>query len=379
MRILSAIDSFKGSMTSKQANNVVKEALEPEHQVTTFPIADGGEGTVEAFLDVLPGKLIEEPVTGPTGETERCYYGWFEKEALSIIEVAEAAGITKVDRDKRHPRYTTSYGVGEQIMSALERGMKKCIIGLGGSATVDGGIGLLQALGVRFLNKHQEELPTLPIDLAAVDSVDTTHLDPRLYDVEFIVGSDVENPLLGENGATYVFGPQKGLRDHELICHEKSMQHFAERISKVTRTDYKHTEGSGAAGGIGFCLYAFFNATPKSGFQLLAEKGGLSQLIENADLVITGEGKFDTQSIQGKVPVGISRLAGKLDVPTIVFAAIIDDGLIDLKEESISAVLPIVDAPMSVDEAIKNGPALLRKAVKRSFNLISNDTFSDIP
>lgn len=370
MHIFVAIDSFKGSMTSKEANEAVRQAL-PNDSVETFQIADGGEGTVHAFVDLLKGGVITSPITGPNGEIIEGKFGWIEKEKLAIIEVAEGAGITKVDADSLDPKKHTSFGVGEQIISALDLDAKEIIVGLGGSATVDGGIGLMQALGVVFKDQFGSPLPLLPIDLGKVETIDVSNLDRRLNEVKITVASDVTNPLCGKEGATYIFGPQKGLMQDELPFYDQMMYHYQKVVNRETGTSKHGVPGAGAAGGIGFALYSFLDATFQSGFSLLADKGNLAKRIENADVVITGEGKFDRQSMQGKVPIGISRIAKKKKVPTIVFAGSVEDDLFDLKEENIVAIIPIVDQPMLLNEAMQNGQTLLTRAVQRTFHLLN--------
>lgn len=369
MKILAAIDSFKGSMTSERANQCVKDAL-PELEVTSFPIADGGEGTVDAFVSVMDGEVIIETITGVNGQPYPGRWGWVEKEKTAVIEVAEGAGLIQADKETLHPKNHTSFGVGEQIMQALEYGAETIILGLGGSATVDGGLGLLQALGVVFRDAEGEDLPMLPVDLGNVKSIEMTGIDERIQDVNWLIASDVTNPLLGDKGAVYVFGEQKGLSKDKLSAYDKAMERYADIVSEVTGKDERETEGAGAAGGIGFAALSFFPCAFQSGLSLLAEKGDLESLIKKADLVITGEGKFDDQSLGGKVPIGISRLAKKYGVPVLLFAGKIDSERTAVEEENIHALIPIVDAPMTLDEAMKNAPELLEKAVRRSMNLI---------
>lgn len=371
MNIFVAIDSFKGSMTSEEANQVVKNTLQNQHNIETFPIADGGEGTVDSFVNLMKGSIISAPITGPNGKTISGKFGWIKSEKLAIIEVAEGAGITKVTPDTLDPRKHTSYGVGEQILMALDLGAKEIIIGLGGSATVDGGIGLLQAIGVQFFDQMANKLGQLPIDLAKIGSLETSEIDPRLTHVKITVASDVTNPLCGPDGATYIFGKQKGLREEELASYDKAMQNYQMVVNQTTATTMQNEPGAGAAGGIGFALYSFLPTTFQSGFELLAQKGELASKIEQADIVITGEGKFDRQSMHGKVPVGISRMAKQVGVPTILFTGAVEGHILDLSEENIVAIIPIIDEPMSLAQAMESGPKLLGRAVKRTFQLLN--------
>lgn len=370
MKILAAIDSFKGSMTSETANQCVKNAL-PDHEVMSFLIADGGEGTVDAFVSALNGDIITASITGVNGDPYLGRWGWIENEKTAVIEVAEGAGLIQADKKTLHPDNHTSYGVGEQITQALDKGAQTIILGLGGSATVDGGSGLLQALGVVFRNDKNEVLSKLPVKLSQIHSIDASGMDERVHDVNWQMASDVTNPLLGEKGAVHVFGEQKGLKEEELTAYDNGMKQFADLVSKETGKDERYTEGAGAAGGIGFAVLSFFPCKFWSGLNLLAEKGNLEAIVKEVDLVITGEGKFDDQSLSGKVPVGISRLAKKHNIPVILFAGKIDSDRIAIEEENLYALLPIVDAPMTLNEAMKRGPGLLTKAIERSMNLIN--------
>ncbi|GEM01623.1 glycerate kinase [Halolactibacillus halophilus] len=364
MRILTAIDSFKGSMTSKEANKVVKETL-TDHDVVSFTVADGGEGTVQAFVEAEGGDYIKRPITNVNGKTVLGTWGFVKESQTAVIEVAEAAGIIQADKTTFHPRHHTSFGVGEQISQALDYGAKTIILGLGGSATVDGGIGMMMALGVEFLDEANQALPILPVDLSQVKKMQTEGLDSRVKDVNWLIASDVTNPLLGRNGATHVFGPQKGFSQEELIEQERAMRQFSQVVKDTLHVSCADMPGAGAAGGIGFSCYSFFGATFQSGLSLLSERGKLKEKLRAVDLVITGEGKFDSQSLAGKVPIGISRLAKEQGIPTVVFAGKIEQGLTSLKEENILVTLPIVNEPMTLETAIVNGPSLLKEALER--------------
>ena len=369
MKIVTAIDSFKGSMSSQLANEIVKRNV-PNHNVDIFPIADGGEGTVEVFVELEDGEIISQPMTSVNNRPDKGHWGWVEKSRTAIIEAAEGAGLIKADAATLHPRNHTSFGMGEQIVQALDKGAETIILGLGGTATVDGGIGMLQALGCVFCNADRAPLPVLPIDLQSVEDIDVSGMDPRLKNTAIILASDVTNPLCGLQGAAYVFGEQKGLAASELASYDEAMGHYRNVVEKVTGRSEGDSAGAGAAGGIGFALLSFFDCSFESGFELLARRGDLEDKIKSADLVISGEGRFDSQSLQGKVPIGISRMAKKHRVPTVLFVGKAEDGLISMPEENIDAIIPIVDAPMSLEEAMTNGPRLLGQAVERAFQLI---------
>ncbi|MDN6195076.1 MAG: glycerate kinase [Atopostipes suicloacalis] len=370
MKILSAIDSFKGSMTSKEANLAVKEAL-PEHSVDCFSVADGGEGTVEAFVTALKGEYIKGEIIGVNGEPYESYWGWIEDEKTAVIEVAEAAGLIHANKETLHPKNHTSYGVGQQVLAAMDYGAERIILGLGGSATIDGGMGLLQALGFLFKDAKNEDLPILPITLDQINSIDQSAVDPRLEKVDWTIASDVNNPLIGENGAVFVFGEQKGLSEEELLVYDKKMSHYAKLVNKSSQKDKRKIPGAGAAGGIGFAILSFFEANLVGGLNLLAEMGNLEATIKAADLIITGEGKFDDQSLTGKVPISISRLAKKHQRPVILFAGQIDSNRMAIPEENIQALIPIVNRVLTLDDSMRQGKELLKEAVKRTFHLLS--------
>jgi len=370
MKIVTAIDSFKGSMSSQLANETVKKCL-PNHEVEAFPIADGGEGTVEVFVALENGEIINQPMTSVNNRRDQGHWGWIEKSRTAIIEAAEGAGLIKADAATLHPSNHTSYGMGEQILQALDKGAETIILGLGGTATVDGGIGMLQAFGCVFYSAGKEPLPVLPVDLNLVEEIDTAGMDPRLKNTVIVIASDVTNPLCGLNGAVHVFGEQKGLAASELAAYDQAMGHYRKAVEKATGRSEGDAAGAGAAGGIGFALLSFFDCRFESGFELLAKRGNLEAKIKSADLVITGEGKFDSQSLQGKVPIGISRMAKKHQVPTVLFVGKAEDGLTSLPEENIAAIIPIVDAPMSLEAAMSNGPRLLGQAVERAFQLVA--------
>ncbi|MCA9766393.1 MAG: glycerate kinase [Carnobacterium sp.] len=369
MKILSSIDSFKGSISSQLANQIVKDSL-PQHEVTVFPISDGGEGLVEAFINLEEGEKIVQKMTNVNGHLTQGHWGWIEKEQTAVIEAAEGAGLVYANSETLHPKNHTSYGMGEQILQALDKGATTLILGLGGTATIDGGMGMLQALGCVFYNQNKKALPILPISLENVESINLTGLDSRLNQVSIIVASDVINPLCGKNGAVHIFGEQKGLPLNEMASYDQEMNHYRKVVEKTTGKIKANYPGAGAAGGIGFALLSFFDCLFKSGINVLAERGKLEEKIKASDIVITGEGKFDLQSFQGKVPVGISRIASKYRVPTILFVGKVENHLVDVPKENIVAIIPIVDSPMSLKEAMDKGPYLLEKSIKRSFRLI---------
>lgn len=374
MKIIISPDSFKGSMTTVDAANQIEagiRAVFPQAQTWKIPMADGGEGTVDTFLGLTNGEKIEYLVLDPCGRQINASYCWSDKDKTAIIETAAASGLTLVPESERDPERLTTFGTGQLIRHALDQGAVKIILGLGGSATVDGGTGCLEALGIKFFDRENKELHGNGHSLSFIERIDDTGLDTRLSQVEFVIASDVNNPLLGEQGAVYIFGPQKGLKASKLDEYEKHMGHYADQVSVATGRDERNKAGAGAAGGLGFGLFSFL---PKlqvmSGFELIASLSHMEDLMQQADLIITGEGKFDSQSFQGKVPVGISRMAMPYQVPVIVFTGTIEGDTVHAQEEGIYMVVPIIDEVMTLNQAMEQGKQLLFRSVKRFFETI---------
>jgi glycerate 2-kinase len=368
MKAVIAPDSFKGSMTSKQAAEAIKEGIRkvnPSFESVMIPMADGGEGTVEALCTVLNGELVSAEVRDPLGRKVTAFYGWLEETNTAVIETAAASGLPLLNRDELNPDIASTYGTGELMKNALDRGAKRIIIGLGGSATVDGGTGFLQALGVRFLDENGQELAGGGGMLGRIVSIDSTDLDRRLRHVEIIAASDVTNPLLGTEGAVSVFGPQKGVTNERLVDFEAGMENFAKKTTAHIGADYRMEEGSGAAGGFGYALHSFLQPVFESGFKIIAELSNLETHIKEASIVFTGEGKVDAQSLYGKVPIGIARIARKHGVPTVALTGKFEGDLEEAAAEGLSLVMPIVDEPMSLEYAMGNGSSLLEKATTR--------------
>ncbi|MGX7244535.1 glycerate kinase [Enterococcus quebecensis] len=369
MNIVTAIDSMKGSLTSVEANQIIAKIFaEKGHSVTAIAIADGGEGTVEAVMKNKGGQKITQQVQALNGQLVTVDYGWFKSEKLAVIESAAASGIQYLDAIKQtHPLNTSSYGTGELIQAAVEKGAKRIVVGLGGTGTIDGGIGVLNALGVEFFDQEDQLLPAKGSSLAKVARISVKKLDERLADVAFYIASDVDSPLLGETGAVYMFGQQKGLEKNELARYEEGMRNY----QKIASGDDKPSKGDGAAGGMGFAIRFFLKGMVQSGFEFISEQTDLEALIRQADLVITGEGQMDNQSLQGKVPVGIGRIAKKYNVPVVAFVGSFKGNSILFHEEGVSVIIPIVDRITSLDEALKEANINLEKAVDRSLNLLT--------
>ncbi|BDZ32100.1 glycerate kinase [Lactiplantibacillus sp. WILCCON 0030] len=362
MQALIAIDSFKNSMTSIQANQTVATAF-AEHDIQSqqIAIADGGEGTVAAFLANEPGG---ETVTVDTVDVAQrpiqATYGYFPTKHLAVIEVAVASGIQFLD-ESLPPAKTNTYGTGLIIKAAIAHGARKIIIGLGGSGTVDGGAGILRALGYRFYDEQQNELMMVGADLARVVKVDQTAVLPSLATAQFINASDVTNPLTGEQGAAAIFGPQKGLATANVGEYDHAMQNY---MRVVTGQVSDHL-GDGAAGGIGFALRHFLGAQVKSGFKLIAEISQLAATVQQVDFVISGEGQVDDQSFMGKVPIQISELAQKAGKPCYLLVGNQKGANQAFAEHGVTAVLPIVDHVSTLAEAMQQGPTNLAKMADR--------------
>ncbi|EOL49926.1 glycerate kinase [Enterococcus caccae] len=368
MNIVTAIDSMKGSLSSIEANQITADVFRAQgHVVKEVAIADGGEGTVAAIVKNSAGQKIQAQVKALNGQSVTVDFGWFDSERVAVIESAAASGIQYLDgTEKTHPQNTSSYGTGELILAAMNLGAKTIVIGLGGTGTIDGGIGLLIALGVEFFDQTGQRLPAKGSSLANIAHFSVEHLDPRLAETTFLIASDVVSPLLGESGAVYMFGRQKGLTENELAQYESGMKHYQEVVSRTARL----IAGDGAAGGLGFAIRVFLNGTFRSGFEFISEQTDLEQAIEHADLVITGEGQMDDQSLQGKVPVGIGRIAKKYNVPVIAFVGSFKGDQKQFSKEGVSVIIPIIDHITSLDEAMKEAKINLYKAVNRTLELL---------
>jgi glycerate kinase len=322
------------------------------------------------MLQILGGEEITCQVEDPLGRKITAGYGWLPQEKTAIIETASASGLPLLLKVELNPAAASSYGTGQLMKDALDQGAEKIIIGLGGSATVDGGVGLFQALGLKAVDADGTELERVGGRLDLIHTLDISSLNPRLKHVKVVVASDVTSPLLGETGAVYMFGPQKGIKPSELVRFEANMSYFAEVMKRSTGKDYSLMPGSGAAGGIGFTLQSLVDVEFQSGLDLMVEMSGFREHLADAQLVIRGEGRIDGQSILGKVPVGLARIAKEKGIPVVAIAGGIGEDTDKLKLEGIEAVLSIVDGPMPVEAAMLNGKALLYEAAKRMLHLI---------
>lgn len=371
MRFLFASDSFKGSLSSGDIIGILEEKMKqvfPDAICKGVAVADGGEGTVDAILSATGGEREYLDVKNPLLDTVRAYYGKVGDKA--IIEMALASGLPLLKPDERNPLYTSTYGTGELIKSALNNGYRDITIAIGGSATNDGGMGAMIALGVRFLDVDGKELAGIGENLAKVASIDISGLHEAVKDTRFTVMCDVNNPLTGERGATYTFAAQKGAGDKELVILEEGMLHYADIIKRDLGVDINDVAGAGAAGGLGAALMVFLKAKLQAGIERVLDLIEFDTLLEDTDICITGEGRIDWQSAHGKVPSGIGNRCKKKNIPAFVIAGGMGKGASDIYEHGIESIMTTVNAPMSVEEAMANARELYADAAERAFRLI---------
>lgn len=363
-----APDSFKESMSAKVACNAMERGIRkvfPNAEINHVPMADGGEGTIDALVDGNEGTRVEVTVSGPLPTKKvTTYYGILVDKKTAVIEMAKANGIELLAEEKRNPLVTSTYGTGEMIQAALDQGVKTIIIGIGGSVTNDGGAGMAQALGVRFFDSENRELPMGGGALASLSRIDTTELDPRIKETEIIIASDVTNPLTGPKGASVVFGPQKGATPAMVEELDKALAHYAEVIERDLGLEIKEQPGAGAAGGLGAGLLAFTEAKMQSGIELVIELTHLEEKIVRADYVFTGEGGMDFQTKFGKAPYGVVKIAQKHQKPVFACAGYIGEQVEVLYDEGMTAIFGILAKAGSLEEALKSGEANLERTVE---------------
>lgn len=375
MKIVTAIDSFKGSLSSMEAGTAAKEGIllaDPEAEVVVKPLADGGEGTTDALIEGMNGQRIDLTVTGPMGNPQSCYYGYLADSNTAIIEMASAAGITLVSREERNPMLATTYGVGEMILHAIGKGCRNFIIGIGGSLTNDCGIGMLKALGFEFLDENGMDAGEGGQALAKVASIRIENKNPLLEGCHFQIACDVTNPLCGENGATYIYGPQKGVTDEMKEGLDKDMAHFAAVVSSSLKCDYINYPGAGAAGGLGFAFLSFLDAQLSPGIDLILDAIGLEEELKDADIVITGEGRLDHQTAMGKAPVGVAKLAHKYHAKVIAIAGSVTKEARACNAAGIDAFFPVVRGITTLEEAMDPDTAKenIRQTIEQVIRLI---------
>lgn len=375
MKVVVVIDSLKGSLTSMEAGEAAKAgilAANPSATVMVKPLADGGEGTTEALVRGMNGSLHSLEVTGPIYDKVMAQYGMIEETA--IIEMAQAAGLPLVPTEKRNPLLTTTYGVGEMIKQCIQSGCKKFIIGIGGSATNDAGLGMLMALGFKFLDSNGNEVMQGGQGLSQVASIDETQVLPELASCEFKIACDVNNPLYGEQGAAYIYGPQKGATPEMVEALDAGLKYFANVVAAHKGEDFAQLAGAGAAGGLGFAFTAFLGGKLESGVKIILDETRLEADLQDADIVLTGEGRLDHQTAMGKAPIGVATLAKKHGCKVIGLAGATTKEAIACNEAGIDAYFSIVNGAMSLEEAMTPAVAYenMKQTTQQIFNLIQS-------
>ena len=364
MKIIIAPDSFKDSLSAERVAQAIADGLVqvwPDAQLVQCPMADGGEGTVAAVLAACNGQLRSHTVRGPLGAAVQAHWGWLADSHTAILEMAEASGLQLVAPGQRDACSSSTYGTGELIRAALDLGARRIILAIGGSATNDGGAGAMQALGVQLFDAQDQPLVPGGLALAGLARISLENLDSRLAQVRFEIAADVNNPLCGDHGASAIFGPQKGATPEQVQQLDAALGHFADHCAQVLPRDVRDEPGSGAAGGLGFAAKAFLGAQFRAGVEVVAELVGLDAAVRGADLVITGEGRFDAQTLRGKTPFGVARIARHHQVPVIVIAGTLGEGYEQMYAHGVDAAFALPSAPMSLEQACSEAPRLLRE------------------
>lgn len=377
MKIVIAIDSLKGSLSSIEAGNIIKKAINNvmiDANVIIKPLADGGEGTIESLTQGNNGKKIEIVVKNPLNKDIKAVYGILEDGKTAIIEMAQASGLTLIKGSERNPLYTTTYGVGQIIKDAINKGCREFIVGIGGSATNDAGVGMLQALGFEFYDAKNNKLGLGGEILEKISNISTKNKIPYLDECTFKIACDVNNPLYGENGASYIYASQKGANKEEVKRLDDGLKNFDKIVKTILKKDISNTEGAGAAGGLGFGFLVFLNSTLQSGIKIILEKINLEDEIKDADIVVTGEGRIDKQTAMGKAPIGVAKLAKKYNAKVIALAGCISNDATKCNDEGIDAYFSIINRATTLDEAmnIENATKNLFDTTTQIFNLIKS-------
>lgn len=374
-KIVLAPDSFKGNLTSLEVASCLEKGIRrvlPKVKCIKVPMADGGEGTVQSMVDAAKGTFIKKRVKGPAGKLVSARYGWLAKQKTAVIEMAEASGLPLVHGREKNPLKTTTYGTGQLIADALKRGATKIIIGIGGSATNDGGAGMAQALGVKFYAANNREIKELGAGgmLAKIDRIDAQHVVPKLAKTEIVVACDVENPLCGKKGASHVFGPQKGATPKMVETLDLNLKHLSKVIKRDLKKDIAKMPGAGAAGGLGAGLVAFTGARLESGIEIVLQATQLSKYVKGSDLVITGEGRVDFQTAFGKTPSGVAKAANKQSVPVVAIGGALSDDARNVFQHGIDAIESAAAKDMTLQQAIAQSKTDLANAAERVMRLI---------
>ena len=373
MKIVIAPQGFKGNLTALEVARAIEEGVKrivPDAETVLKPMADGGEGTVQALVDATGGELITTEVTGPLEERVNAHWGILSDKTTAVIEMASASGLPLVPPEKRNPFITTTYGTGELIRAALDRGCRKLIIGIGGSATNDGGIGMAQALGARLLDADNKELPFGGAALARLERIDISGMDPRLADFEVTLASDVNNPLCGPRGASAIYGPQKGASPEMVKQLDAALSHYADVIKKDLDIDLREVPGAGAAGGLGLGLMVFLKAKAVPGIDVVIRATNLIADLKGAEIVFTAEGRIDCQSAMGKVPTGVALAAKEFGATVIALAGEVADDCRVVFDQGIDAVLSIAPGPITLDQSMAEAEKLLTNAAECAMRFI---------
>ncbi|WP_346796301.1 glycerate kinase [Halomonas sp. Bachu 37] len=362
MNVLLCPDSFKDAMSAEAAADAMAQGIRqaiPHACIVTCPLADGGEGSLDAIIAATGAERRHARVQDALGRYRNASWGWLGSQHTAFVELAEASGLQHLDAHERDALLTTTYGVGELIREALDHGAQRLLLTLGGSATNDAGAGMLSALGARLLDAQGQALAPGGQALGSLASLDISRLDPRLARLQVEAAVDVDNPLLGERGASAVFGPQKGADAAAVALLDSALAHFADRVAATLGTEYRHAAGAGAAGGMGFAARAFLGADLRPGIDMIMAQAGMNELLAQADLVITGEGRLDGQSLAGKTPIGVARTARARGIPVIVLAGSLGDNWQACLDEGVTATFALADGPMPLEEALARTPELL--------------------
>lgn len=374
MKVLIAIDSFKGSLNSIELSTEIEKGIQkvfPDAEILKIPIADGGEGTIDSLINENNGTIRYVEVNDPLMRKITAKYGVMNN-GTAIIELAQASGLTLLTEGERNPLKTTTFGTGEIIKDAILKGYRKFILGIGGSATNDGGIGILKALGYRFFDSSENELSGTGESLSKIMRIDSSNVLKELKDCEFLIACDVTNTLYGSNGATRVFAKQKGASEEMIETLDMGLKHFSDILEKEFKKNISQIKGSGAAGGVGGGLMAFFNAKILQGIDIILHQLNLEKILKDVDFVITGEGKLDNQSVMGKTPIGIAKIAKKFDIPVIALAGGVTDEASKTHLEGIDSYFSIINYPITLEEAMKkeNSKKFIRQNTEEIFRLI---------
>lgn len=368
IKIIIAPDSFKGSVTAIEAALAIEKGIKNtfgEADTVLIPLADGGEGTMENLVSATNGHKVEKVVTGPLGNSVKAHFGILGDKMTCIIEMANASGLDLIAEKERNPLKTTTYGTGELIKHALDDGYRNFVLAIGGSATNDGGVGMLQALGLTVMDRLGNDIGFGGGELGRIDKISRERFDRRIQESKFLIASDVDNPLVGMNGASHVFGPQKGATEEMVLALDKNLVHWANQVEKETNIRLHDLHGAGAAGGIGGAFQAFFPAEMNRGIDVVLKYSKLEEKLQNANLVITGEGQVDFQTAFGKTPMGVAQMAKSQNIPTIILAGSVGENIHALYQYGVIGVHSIINRPMSLAQAMEETNILLERAAEQ--------------